>query len=280
MPLLNGEKHLEEQLAALASQTYAGEWELVVADNGCTDRSLEIIRGWSDRLHVVRVADARGRRGINHARNVGAHAARGDFLAFCDADDVAVPGWLDALVGASSGGDIVGGPLDLSTLNDERSSSWRPTDRVEDLPDEHGFLPYAPGGNCGMWASVARDVQWNEDFHFGSSDIDFSWRAQLRSYRLCLAPGAVMQLRFRSRLRELAHQYYRYGRSGPQLYRKFRSLGMPRARRSETLEAWRSLLVRPRQLLRSHRRRGSWVRIAAFRLGRLVGSLRFGVVFL
>ena len=50
LPILNGEAHLEEQLAALAAQTYAGPWELVAVDNGCTDRSMAIVESWRDRV--------------------------------------------------------------------------------------------------------------------------------------------------------------------------------------------------------------------------------------
>ena len=102
MPVLNGEEHIGDQLAALAAQTYRGEWELVVVDNGCRDRSMEIVREWAPRLPSVTIVDATARRGLNRARNAGAAAARGDFLAFCDADDVATPGWLEAMAEAAA----------------------------------------------------------------------------------------------------------------------------------------------------------------------------------
>ena len=108
MPVLDGEAHVADQLAALASQRYEGEWELVVSDNGCRDRTLEIVRSFEARLPSVSIADATACRGLNHARNVGVATARGDFIAFCDADDVATPGWLEALAHAAVEADIVG----------------------------------------------------------------------------------------------------------------------------------------------------------------------------
>src|SRR4051812_31222858 len=118
MPVLNGEAHIADQLAALAAQTYEGDWELVVVDNGCSDRTIEIARDWAPRFPRLRIADATRRRGLNVARNAGAAAARGDFLAFCDADDVASPGWLAALASAAPEADVVGGRLEWETLND------------------------------------------------------------------------------------------------------------------------------------------------------------------
>ena len=76
-----------------------GSWLLLKMDDA--DRTLEIVRSFAPRLPQVTIADARARRGLNHARNVGAATAHGDFLAFCDADDVASAGWLDALASAA-----------------------------------------------------------------------------------------------------------------------------------------------------------------------------------
>ena len=196
LPVLDEEHHIGDQLAALASQTYAGEWEVVIADNGCTDRTVELALGWRSRLPSLRIADATACRGINHARNVAADGAAGDLLAFCDADDVAAPGWLSALAEAAPRADLVGGVLDPAALNPRRvlERHDRPSANT-DLPVAHGFLPYVPGGNCAVWTDVARHLSWDESFRFGNSDIDFAWRAQLAGHRLAFAPDAVMYRR-------------------------------------------------------------------------------------
>ena len=91
-----------------------------------------------------------------------------------------------------------------------------------------GFLPYAPGGNCGVWTAVALEVGWDEAFQFGSSDIEFSWRVQLARHRLAFAPDAVIHQRLDGRLGELRPALLRLRESDPQLFRRFRDLGMPR----------------------------------------------------
>jgi glycosyltransferase involved in cell wall biosynthesis len=280
LPIRNGERHLAEQLAALASQTYARAWEVVVVDNGSTDRTAEIARSWASKLPALRMIDAGTRPGLNRARSVGAAAARGDFLAFCDADDVVDPGWLAELAGAAGTGAIVGGVCDHDHLNDGVWRDWVPPDRGEALPVKHGFLPAASGGNCGMWTSVAREVGWNEEFVYGSSDIEFSWRAQLAGYRLARAPRAVLHQRLRSNLRGLASQWYGYGRSGPQLYREFRSAGMARPDPRRALQTWGWLLRNLPRSFHDERFRGHWVRILARSFGSVVGSVRCGVLFL
>src|SRR5215204_6439039 len=85
IPSFNAAATLPAQLAALAGQRYEGELEVLVSDNGSTDGTLDVVRGWQDRL-PVRVVDASDRRGAGHARNVGAAAASMDLIAYCDAD--------------------------------------------------------------------------------------------------------------------------------------------------------------------------------------------------
>jgi glycosyltransferase involved in cell wall biosynthesis len=273
MPVRNGEAHVAEQLAALAAQSYEGGWELVVVDNGCTDRTLQIAREQAPRLPCLRIADARARRGLNHARNIGVAAARGDFLAFCDADDVATPEWLAALAAAADGADIVGGRLEWETLNDPIVRAWRPQAPMTELLSD-GFLRYAPGGNLGVWTHVARAIGWEEEFRFGSSDHGFAWRAQLAGYSLAFAPDALMRQRFRSTLLALAHQQFRYGRSGPALHRAYHAAGLARPDNRLALAIWRSLLLTVPDLWHSREARGRWIRQAAFRLGRAAGSAR------
>jgi glycosyltransferase involved in cell wall biosynthesis len=279
IPVLNGETHVADQLAALSAQTYSGDWELVVADNGCSDRTIDIVEDWRPRLPALTIADAGARRGLNHARNSGAKAAHGDFLVFCDADDVATPGWLEAMAEAARDADIVGGRLEWETLNDPVVRAWRPQKPMTDLVTGHGFLRYAPGGNMGVWTRVAHEIGWDEEFTFGSSDHGFAWRAQLAGHRLRFAPDALMRQRFRSTLGAMARQHFRYGRSSPQLQRAFRD-HLPPPDNRKALTEWRRLLVTVPHLWGTREQRGCWIRSATFRLGRLAGSVQARVLCL
>jgi glycosyltransferase involved in cell wall biosynthesis len=280
IPVLNGEDHIAQQLAALASQTYSGPQEVVVVDNGCTDRTLEIVRRCSLMMPQLRIADARAKRGLSHARNVGAAAARGDFLAYCDADDVVSSQWLQALAEAAPEADLVGGRNKWEALNEPTVLAWRRSHPMTQLMRALGWLPYAPGGNLGVWATVAREIGWDERFTFGGSDQVFSLRVQLAGYRLAFAPDAVVQLRFRHSIWATGRQFYRYGRAGPQVHRAFRGAGIPPADNRAALAQWRHLAARLPDLWSSRERRGNWIPNAAFRLGRLVGSVRDRVLVL
>ena len=280
LPVRNEEAHLVQQLRALAGQTYAGPWELVVVDNGSTDASMEIVEAWRDRFPRLRVVDASAKPGLNYARNRGMAGARGDLLAFGDGDDEAAPQWLDSLAAAAAGADLVGGPLDDVALNDGVSEAWIPRERLTELPMAYDFLPYVPGGNCAVWARLADELRWNEAYVVGAADVEFSWRAQFAGARLGFASGAVMRRRYPSSLGVLARKYFGYGLAGPMVYCEFRAAGMPRSALGEALRSWTWLLRTSPRAARDREFRGRWVRIAAKRSGRAVGSLRQRTLYL
>jgi GT2 family glycosyltransferase len=126
-----------------------------------------------------------------------------------------------------------------------------------------------------VWTSVARRLRWNEAYRFGGADQEFSWRAQLGSYRIGFAPDAVMAQRYRSTLPALARQWFAYGQAAPQLHRQFRSHGLPPPSLRAGLRRWRWLLKHAHHLAGPRARRGYWIRTAAVRAGRLAGSIRF-----
>src|SRR5438105_3139918 len=130
MPVLNCPK-IDEQLGALSDQTFSGSWEVIVADNGSTDGTRDRALRWRDRLPGLQVIDASAQRGEGAARNVGTIAARAARIAYCDADDVVCPEWLEHLVAALDRDPLATGPIDLTRLNRATVIAWRPSARWE-----------------------------------------------------------------------------------------------------------------------------------------------------
>lgn len=281
IPTRNAATMLSDQLEALAQQTYANPWEVVIADNGSTDGTFELARSWAAELPGRRVVRGSERRGVNHARNVGAAAARGDFLVFCDADDIATREWLQAMAEAARTADIVGGYLDQDALNEPRIRSWRPMLQSRDcLPVRLEFLPYAAGASLGVRTATFRRLGgFNEDYACGGDEVEFCWRAQLAAHVIAFAPEAVMLYRFRSKLCPHVKQAYRYGRAEAHLYHDFRDRGVPDIDVSAAVRGWIRLFRRLPELT-SPERAGRWLFSAAWRCGRLAGSLHYHVICL
>jgi len=90
---LDAEAYLDQAIESVATQSERS-WELLLVDDGSRDGSREIAELWRRRLpRRVRVLEHPGgaNRGTATSRNVGVAAARGEFVAFLDADDVWLP---------------------------------------------------------------------------------------------------------------------------------------------------------------------------------------------
>ena len=86
IPTYNRADLVQQALASVKAQTYR-DFEIVVVDDGGTDGTFEVLS--ADR--EIRVLRHAGRRGVSAARNTGIIAARGEWLAFLDSDDLWLP---------------------------------------------------------------------------------------------------------------------------------------------------------------------------------------------
>jgi hypothetical protein len=300
IPAYNAATTLAEQLLALASQQYDGDWEVVVVDNGSTDGTAEVARRHRHRFQACTIVDGGPQRGHSAPRNTGARAARGELLVFCDADDVVAPGWLQAMADAACHYDLVGGWLDGGPLNDASTRSWHhpwPRDRLRSW-----LLPYAVSANLAIWADVLDELGgWSSEYEAGGEDTELSWRAQVAGYRLGFAPDAVVYYRYRSGIGQTARQAFAIGVNCERILRDFAFLvggqrhggdgelngdggatvgqttgGSGGLGRALGRAGW--LAARLPYLVGSQRRRGLWVSVAAEYLGRLSGAVRYRVL--
>lgn len=96
MPAYNAQRFIGEAIASVLSQTYT-HWELIIADDGSRDDTAHVVAGFEDpRIHWLALPHC----GVNMAvRNAALRQARGDYIAFLDADDRYVPDALLQLAG-------------------------------------------------------------------------------------------------------------------------------------------------------------------------------------
>lgn len=87
IPAWNVERWLPETIASVRAQTVT-DWELIVVDDGSTDGTAAIVKGQDDdRVRLISQPNS----GVSIARNRGISEARGEFIAFLDADDLWSP---------------------------------------------------------------------------------------------------------------------------------------------------------------------------------------------
>lgn len=131
IPAYNAAEFLEETVASVRSQT-TSDWELIIVDDGSTDRTPEI----ADRAAA---SDSRIRsinqenRGVGAARNAAIEVASADWIALLDADDQFLPQKLERQLTAAATGDcdMIYGAVEVFGETGLRSyDKWR-TDEAE-----------------------------------------------------------------------------------------------------------------------------------------------------
>lgn len=88
MASYNARRHIAEALDSITSQSF-GDFEIIVVDDS-TDGTADVVEAYSDPR--IRLLKNPAKVGISNARNQGIAQARGEFVAFHDADDVSLPG--------------------------------------------------------------------------------------------------------------------------------------------------------------------------------------------
>lgn len=96
LPVYNQEKYLHETIESILAQTFK-EFELIILDDGSSDKSAEIIRDFKNRDDRVK-AYYKKNTGKSNSTNYLVSQAKGQWCAFIDADDVMLPGRLEKQV--------------------------------------------------------------------------------------------------------------------------------------------------------------------------------------
>jgi GT2 family glycosyltransferase len=214
----NGERTLRRCLEGIAELRYP-RFEVIVVDDGSTDRSAAIAAEFDVRLISIEQS------GLSAARNVGLAAARGEIVAYLDDDAWPDPDWLRFLVLAfrTSSHGAVGGPNlppadDGSVAACVANSPGGPTHvLLSDSEAEH-----IPGCNMAYRrAALERIGGFDPQFLTAGDDVDVCWRLQDAGETLGFHAAAVVWHRRRDSIRAYWRQQVGYGRAEALLERKW-----------------------------------------------------------
>lgn len=130
IPVYNAEESIEKCLDSIKKQTWKGEFEIIVINDGSTDRSGEILENYRKKnpeMPIQLINQENG--GVSKARNAGLKIAKGDYIALLDSDDEWLPEKTDRQMKYLQNSDF---------RVDFLASLWN---------DEKVSFPYAIGGN-------------------------------------------------------------------------------------------------------------------------------------
>jgi len=201
----NGREWLGPCLTALSMQNGAPPFEIVLADNGSTDGSIDFV---SARFPGVTIADNQRNLGYAAGNNAAARTARGDVLVFLNNDTIPAPDWLARLHAAYTAAPwlaVVTSKivfLDRPDVIDSAGDGYLRAGGA--FKHAHGSKAESAGrsrevfGVCGAAFMIGHDLfdrlgGFDERFFMVYEDVDLSYRARLAGARCYYAADAVVR---------------------------------------------------------------------------------------
>jgi glycosyltransferase involved in cell wall biosynthesis len=272
LPCYNSATTISEQLEALAGQSVStlqmSDWEIILIDNGSQDESIKKAQCYQQYLPNLKILSASDRQGASYARNVGAKAAMGVFLIFCDADDIIAPTWVEAMWVALSHHDFVASRFDYQRLN---GTFGVQRNQLQELNPK--FLPHAGGCGLGVRASVHERVGgFDEQIKF-LEDMEYCFRVQIAGCPLFYAEQALIHIRERQDALLGFQQAKQWGEYFPYICKKYESHGLKKMPLWRIPKSYLLMLARSfRSLLKGDFK--SCLRPLGWNLGYLIGCVR------
>jgi succinoglycan biosynthesis protein ExoA len=227
IPVLNEEKHIRNCLRSVQEQTYPGDLiEIVVADGGSTDGTQRIVRELGDTDPRIRLIDNPGRTqaaGLNHA----IAASRGDIVARLDGHAAWPPGHLARCVELlnETGADNVGGTM----LGESDTLVGQAVARATRSPFAVGRATYRYSNRqqevetvwlgCFRRSALERVGPYDETAT-PHEDYELNQRIRDSGGLVIFSPDLPTRYWGRGSWREVATQYFKYGRAKVRVARR------------------------------------------------------------
>ena len=214
----NAERTMEACLASLEHLNYP-DYEVIVVNDGSTDRTLEI----AQRFPYARII-SQPNKGLSVARNVGAEAATGEIVAYTDSDCVADPDWLTYLVSTmerkqlvACGGPNFPPPEDSLVPSAVAVSPGGPTHVL--LTDE--TAEHIAGCNMAFRRDTLLALGgFDPTYRAAGDDIDMCWRFQDAGHTIGFSPAAIVWHFRRNTVGAYIGQQRGYGKAEALVYAK------------------------------------------------------------
>ncbi|MBD2355788.1 glycosyltransferase family 2 protein [Tolypothrix sp. FACHB-123] len=176
IPVYNSERSVAQTIESVLAQTYR-DFEIIIVDDGCTDKSIDICKQFNDpRIKIVHQQN----RGLAGARNTGIRHAQGEYLAFIDSDDLWLPQKLEKHLQHLEQSPQVGVSFSRSSFIDDEGKPLGiyQMPKLTEITPEYLFCrnPISNGSSVVIRRAVFEDIKFQENLYGEVEDFYFDDR--------------------------------------------------------------------------------------------------------
>lgn len=185
VPAYNAGETIGPLLDSLLNLDYP-EYEIIIVNDGSTDRTKEIVERYPVRLIN------QPNRGASAARDAGFRVASGEIVAYVDSDVTVTRDWLRELVPAFSDPTVAAATGQTIFLRNDTIASWlRSLDIARRNAHRKTYTRLANGPNSAFRRTVLEEVGGFDPRWYHAEDTEVSYKIGLRGYRIQYVPGAI-----------------------------------------------------------------------------------------
>ncbi|ABG52030.1 glycosyl transferase, family 2 [Trichodesmium erythraeum IMS101] len=173
IPVYNCDRYINQAIESIFAQTYQS-YEIIVIDDGSTDNTRKTMEPYMEMIHYVYQQN----QGVSAARNHGINLARGELIAFLDADDFFLPDKLTAQV------KVFDAKPNLGIVH----SGWRRVNQQGETIKDETPWDYVPKLNLEGW------LRWKPIGTMGTLMFRRSWLQEVGSFEVGLGQAEDVDL--------------------------------------------------------------------------------------
>jgi len=225
IPVRNGEKHLPGCINSLKKLSY-GNLEIIFVNDGSTDGTKQLLDGAGGNIKTIETSPV----GPSAARNLALGRARGEFVAFTDADCAVEKNWIDELLRGFTDEKTAGVGGDQMSPEDETPFGKN----IQDFMKSIGFVTeymktqkqllnttHNPTCNAMYRKKVLSEIGGFSPGLWPGEDVELDYRIIKKGYGLVFNPSAVVYHYRPENRRKYLKMMFNYGRVQAFLVRRY-----------------------------------------------------------
>lgn len=229
IPVRNEEKTIKRCLDSILALDYPN-FEVIIINDGSTDRTGEILQGYLSNQKKIKIIESEG-VGPSEARNLGIKLARGEFVAFTDADCIVHKEWLNELLKGFTDENVVGvggnqlSPEDETYFGRDVQNFMKMIGFMTHYIKKDGFTIVESKNNPTCNEMYRRKIFYEVGGFLSGfwpgEDTELDYRIKKKGYKLSHNPRAIVYHYRSENIREYRKMMHNYGKAQAYLIKKY-----------------------------------------------------------